>query len=450
MPFKRAFARVIAALALALAGTAVHADNLLQVYRLAQQNDPTFAAARAEYQAAREAVPQARSAVLPQVALSASYYENSEELSGQNSSQSSDYDSNQWQLELRQTLFDWNEFSGLGRADAQVAQAESRFAVAEQDLITRVSQAYFDVLGARDTLRFAGAEKRAIERQLEQARERFEVGLIPVTDVKEAQASYDLAVSREIDAENALENAREVLRTLTGEPPGTLSGVVADLELRSPDPASPGPWVDTALQQNPSYLAARSGAEVARYEIRQARAGHYPNIDFVARHSEQDTRLAGSDTDTETDSIGIELNIPLFSGGATVSATRSARSQFEAAQSRTVQARRSAEQDTRNAFRGIEASLSQVRALDQAVESNRAAVEATRAGFRVGTRTAVDVLEALRDLYQAQRDYATARYQYIVNRLRLKQAAGTLTIEDVRMINSWLGDDETAGDDNTS
>lgn len=318
------------------------------------------------------------------------------------------------------------------------------------ELITRVAQAYFDVLGARDTLRFARAEKRAIERQLEQAQERFEVGLIPVTDVKEAQASYDLAVSREIDAENALENAREVLRTLTGEPPGTLTGVVADLELRSPDPASPGPWVDTALQQNPSYLAARSSAEVARYEIRQARAGHYPTLDLVASRTRED-RDGGftQQGEFETDRIGIELNIPLYSGGATVSATRSARSQFEAAQSRTVQARRSAEQDTRNAFRGIEASLSQVRALDQAVESNRAAVEATRAGFRVGTRTAVDVLEALRDLYQAQRDYATARYQYIVNRLRLKQAAGTLTVEDVRLINSWLGD-EPAEEDNSS
>lgn len=447
MPSKRAFARGFAALALALTGTAVHADNLLQVYRLAQQNDPGFAAARAEYQAAREAVPQARSAVLPQVTFSASTSEDSQE--NLDTGQTDDFSSTQYSLSLRQTLFDWNEFSGLGRADAQVAQAESQFAVAEQDLITRVAQAYFDVLGARDTLRFARAEKRAIERQLEQARERFEVGLIPVTDVKEAQASYDLAVSREIDAENALENAREVLRTLTGQPPGTLSGVVANLELHSPEPASPGPWVDTALQQNPAYLAARSGAEVARYEIRQARAGHYPNVDLVASRSRQDQEGGFDPGEFETDRIGIELTIPLYSGGATVSATRASRSQFEAAQSRAMQARRSAEQDTRNAFRGIEASLSQVRALAQAVESNRSAVEATRAGFRVGTRTAVDVLSALRDLYQAQRDYATARYQYIVNRLRLKQAAGTLTIEDVRLINSWLGD-EPAGDDASS
>lgn len=450
--FKRAFVRAIAAIALALTGQAVHAENLLQVYRLAQKNDPRFAAARAEYQAAREAIPQARSAVLPQVTLSASHFENSQEALVQGGgTQSSNFDSQDLQLELRQTLFDWNQFSGIGRADAQVAQAESEFAVAEQNLITRVAQAYFDILGARDTLRFARAEKRAIERQLEQAKERFEVGLIPVTDVKEAQASHDLAVSREIEAENALQNAREALRTITGEPPGTLSGVVAELELRSPVPAAPDPWVETALQQNPAYLAARSGAEVARYEIRQARAGHYPQLDLVARRSEQETQFAGSiPSDTETDSIGIELSIPLYSGGATVSATRSARSRFEAAQSLAVQARRSAEQDTRDAFRGVESSISQVRALAQAVESNRTAVEATRAGFRVGTRTAVDVLEALRDLYQAQRDHANARYQYIVNRLRLKQAAGTLTIDDVRMINSWLGAEPVSDTENDS
>ncbi|MDX1610533.1 MAG: TolC family protein, partial [Halofilum sp. (in: g-proteobacteria)] len=192
---------------------------------------------------------------------------------------------------------------------------------------------------------------------------------------------------------------------------------------------------------NPAYLAARSNAEVARYEIRQARAGHYPRVDLVARHSRQDTEFEGVPRDTETDSIGVELTIPLYSGGAVVSATRQSRAQFEAAQSRSVQAQRSAERDTRDAFRGVTASISQVRALQQAVESNQAAVEATRAGFRVGTRTAVDVLEALRDLYQAQRDYAGARYQYIVNRLRLKQAAGTLTVEDVRLVNSWLGRD---------
>jgi outer membrane protein len=438
MPLNRALAPGVAGALSVLACLPVHAGDLLQVYQQARENDPQYATARAEYRAAREAAPQARAAVLPQVTLSAGRFENEEEsANGQNS----DFTSTQTQIELRQTLFDWSEYAGLGRADALVAEAEATLAGAEQDLIIRASEAYFDVLSARDNLRFARAEKKAIGRQLEQARERFDVGLIAVTDVKEAQASYDLAVSREIEAANRLDNARESLRTITGSPPGILSGIAVELALDRPDPEDPATWVDRALEQNPDYLAARSAAETARHEIKQARSGHYPSVDLVARHSEQETQFAGNiPSDTETDSIGVELQWTLFAGGATMSQSDQARARFQAAQSRVVSARRNVEQNVRNVYRSMMASISQVRALQQAVESNQAAVEATRAGFRVGTRTAVDVLNVLRDLYQAQRDFADARYQYVVNRLRLEQATGTLTVEDVRQVNTWLGE----------
>ncbi|MDZ7828819.1 MAG: TolC family outer membrane protein [Halofilum sp. (in: g-proteobacteria)] len=438
MPLNRALALGVTGALSVLACLPVHAGDLLQVYQQARENDPQYATARAEYRAAREAAPQARAAVLPQVAISYGRFENEEE-SGDGTS--SDFTSTQAQLELRQTLFDWSEYAGLGRADALVAEAEATLAGAEQDLIIRVSEAYFDVLSARDNLRFARAEKKAIGRQLEQARERFDVGLIAVTDVKEAQASYDLAVSREIEAANRLDNARESLRTITGSPPGILSGIAVELALDRPDPEDPATWVDRALEQNPDYLAARSAAETARYEIKQARSGHYPSVDLVARHSEQETQFAGNiPSDTETDSIGVELQWTLFAGGGTWSQSDQARARFQAAQSRVVSARRNVEQSVRNVYRSLMASISQVRALQQAVESNQAAVEATRAGFRVGTRTAVDVLNVLRDLYQAQRDFADARYRYVVNRLRLEQATGTLTVEDVRQVNSWLGE----------
>lgn len=413
------------------------AVDLLETYRQAVTEDPRFAAARAEYRAAREAKPQARAAVLPQLTASAARDE--VEQTDNTSGRTTDFPRTSAQLTLTQTLFDWAQFAGLDRADATLAQAEADLAFAQQDLIVRVANAYFDVLSAADSLRFATAEKEAIARQLEQARERFDVGLIPITDVKEAQASYDLAVSREIAAQNQLENAREALRTITGAPAATLSPLGEQLPLDRPEPADPSAWVDTALEQNPSFLSARAAAEVARHAIRQARAGHYPQVDLVASGSRQETQFAGSiPSDTEEQSIGVQLTWNFYAGGATVSRTREARAQFEAAQSRVVQARRAAEQNTRDAFRGLEASISQVNALAQAVESNRAAVEATRAGFRVGTRTAVDVLNALRDLYAAQRDLADARYNYIVNRLRLKQAAGTLTIDDVRLVNTWL------------
>lgn len=431
MFFERPLRATACAVVLSLFPAAtLHAADLVSIYEMALRNDPAFAAAKSEYEAELEARPQARAALLPQVNASAGYSDNTRDTG-------SDYTQQQYQIELRQPLFDWAAFAGLDRADARIGRAEANLAAAKQGLILRVSEAYFEVLSARDRVRFAKAEKEAIARQLEQAEQRFEVGLIPVTDVKSAQASYDLAVSREIEAENALQNAREALRTLIARPPGRLDIVADDLPLTRPEPNDVDAWVERALEQNPDFLAARANSEVARQDIQQARAGHYPEVDLYARRSDSDSspRVA---QDSTTDSIGVELRWNLFSGGATSSRTDQSRSLFQAAQSRMVEARRGASQNTRDAFRGLASAISQVEALRQAVESNEAAVEAERAGFRVGTRTAVDVLSALRDLYGAQRDYSDARYNYILNRLRLKQAAGTLTVDDVRAINAWL------------
>ncbi|MEX0607721.1 MAG: TolC family outer membrane protein [Halofilum sp. (in: g-proteobacteria)] len=427
--------RLIAAALTASICVPATAADLLGVYQRAQEEDPQFTTARSEYRAAREAMPQARAAVLPQVSLSASV--NEREVTDGNTTESGS--SNEASLSVTQTLFNWSQFAGLGQAEAQVAQAEAQFAAAEQNLITRVANAYFEVLAAADNLRFAGAEKRAIERQLEQAQERFEVGVIPITDVKAAQASYDLAVSREIDADNRLANAREALRTILGEPPGTLAELGEGLRLEAPDPTEPEAWVEQATERNPNLLAARAGADAARQGIRVTRGGHYPNVELIGSYSEGDSDFGqGADGADEETRVGVQLTWPLFSGGATFSEVDEAQAQFGAQRSRVVEAHRSASQSTRDAFRGVQASISQVRALEQAVESNQAAVEAARAGFEAGTRTAVDVLQALRDLYAAQRDYADARYNYILNRLQLKQAAGTLTVEDVRLVNTWL------------
>ncbi len=449
MFFDRPLRTTACAVALSLLPTAtLQAADLVSIYELALRNDPTFAAAESEYEAELEARPQARAALLPQINASASYSDNTQETEPSER----DYTREQYQIELRQPLFDWAAFAGIDRADARIGRAEANLASAQQDLILRVSEAYFDVLSARDGVRFAKAEKEAIERQLEQAQQRFEVGLIPITDVKSAQASYDLAVSREIEAENALQNAREALRTVIDRPPGRLEVVSDDLPLTRPEPNDVEAWVERALEQNPEFLAARADSEVARQDIQQARAGHYPEVDLYARRSDSDSSDSGigsqgSSLDSTTDSIGVELSWNLFAGGATSSQTDQSRSLFQAAQSRMVEARRGASQSTRDAFRGLSAAISQVSALDQAVESNEAAVEAERAGFRVGTRTAVDVLSALRDLYGAQRDYADARYNYIVNRLRLKQAAGTLTVDDVRAVNAWLQEAERGNDE---
>lgn len=434
---------VVAGMLVVAGAGSAHASDLLEIYRLAQQNDPTYAAARHDYRAAVERRPQARGALLPQISFSASLSEDDQR--NLDTNQSDSFTSEQYSLVLRQTLFNWEQFAGVSRADAEVAQAEAELAEADQDLILRVAERYFAVLAAEENERFARAEVNAIERQLEQARERFDVGLIPITDVRAAQASYDLAVSRQIEARNEIDNAREALRSIIERRVGPLAHVRETLPLTSPDPDEPDRWVERAVEQNPQYLAARAAAETARQGMRQARAGHYPEVDLVASRTRQERdsdAFAGAGGqqfgDTETDSIGIEVTIPLFTGGATSSRTREARSAFESSQSRMVEAQRRVEQRTRDAYRGLETRISQVRALRQAVESNEASVEATEAGFRVGTRTAVDVLDALRDLFEAERDYANARFEYILNRLRLQEAAGTLTVEEIRLVNSWL------------
>ena len=439
--------RPLAAACVALLGLALSAPasalDLLTAYDLARRNDPAFAAARAEYRAARETWPQARAAVLPQVNLAGSVSENSPD-------RGDNYSSDQYELRVTQTLFDWADFAGLDRAEALVAQAEAELASAEQELILRVADAYFDVLTARDRVRFAEAEQEAIQRQLDQAQQRFEVGLIPITDVKSARASYDLAVARTIEARNALANAREALRTLIDRTPDALAGLTEELPLESPEPAVEA-WVEQALDRNPEYLSARASARAARHFMRVQRGGRYPRLDLFASHSENDrdeTDITGTGVGIggaeETDRIGVQLSWDLYAGGGLGSRTEEARARFQAEQARVVQARRATVQTTRNTYRNVEATVSQVRALREAVESNQAALEAERAGFRVGTRTAVDVLTVLRDLYGAQRDFAEARYNYIINRLDLKQAAGTLTVDDVRLVNSWL--EETAGE----
>jgi len=426
--------------ALALASPAF-ATDLLRAYRLAQQNDPEYAAARFDYEAAIEARPQARAALLPQIGFSYSRSEDDQE--DRTAGSENSFTTESHELNLRQTLFDWEQFAGVGRADAEVARAEAELADADQALILRVAERYFDVLSAEANARFARAELEAIERQRDQARERFDVGLIPVTDVKAAQASYDLAVSRQIEAQNDVADAREALRAVIERRAGTLARLQDELPLDPPEPANPDRWVEQAREQNPEYLAARASAEAARQGIRQARAGHYPEIDLVVSRREIQTEFtAGIQQDQRTDSIGVEVSIPIFSGGAVSSRGREARSNFEASQSRVVEARRAVEQRTRDAFRGLRARISQVRALRQAVESNEAAVEATEAGFRVGTRTGVDVLDALRDLFEAERDFATARFEYILNRLRLQEAAGTLTVDQLRAVNTWLTEEE--------
>jgi outer membrane protein len=458
---------VAAACSLILASAATHAADLLSVYQRALQNDPQIREADANRLASRESKPQALAALLPQFEVSGAYNKVDQESSrtqltrsdpdDPNSplvpfplSSTSDLTQKTYDLTLRQTLFRWDQWMTLKRADEQVAQAEADYMFAQQDLIQRTSARYFDVLAAQDTVDAAQAALDAFSRQLDQANKRFEVGLVAITDVQEAKAAHDQAAAALIQAKRSLATARELLRELTGESFDMLATPVDDMPLKSPEPANEEQWVNTALEQNLQIISARLATDIAKQDVRVARAGHLPSIDLVASRTNQDytgdqvgrnqggVSRAPADQTQDNDSIGVQVTIPIYSGGATSSRVRQQVYLHRAARERLERANRETERAARDAYLGVLSEISRVQALRQALESSRTALQATEAGFEVGTRTTVDVLNARRTLYQAQTDYARSRYDYLLNVLQLQFAAGTLDRADLEEINSFL------------
>lgn len=458
---------LVAACSLILANAAGAAD-LIAVYQRALQNDPQIREADANRLASRESKPQALAALLPQIGASGGYSKVDEDGSRTQLTPSDPNDENSapvpfnitskidggtsknYDLTLRQTLFRWDQWMTLRRADAEVAQAEADYQAAQQDLIQRTAVRYFDVLAAQDTVDAAQATLEAFARQLEQADKRFEVGLIAITDVQEARAAHDQAAAAVIQAKRTLATANELLRELTGESFDTLAAPVDDMPLQSPDPENEQTWVTTALEQNLTVISARLATDIAKQDVRVARAGHLPSIDLVASRGDSDfegdqdisnvsgtSRVPGDTTQT-SDSIGIQVTVPIYSGGATSSRVRQRVYLHRAARERLERANRETERAARDAYLGVLSEISRVRALRQALESSRTALQATEAGFEVGTRTTVDVLDARRRLFEAQTNYSRSRYDYILNVLQLQLATGTLDRVDLEEINAFL------------
>jgi outer membrane protein len=443
-------------------------ESLADIYQLARQNDPTLAQADANRKAVREAKPQAIGALLPQITGTASYAFDGVDSTGQrvvsvapgvppftvNTSGFTHGKAFDWSAQLRQSLFHWDQWVKFRQADKQAVQADVDYRVAELDLFLRVATAYFNVLQAQDTLQADQAAREAIGRQLEQAQKRFEVGLIAITDVQESQAGYDQAVATEILAKRALANSKEALRAITAQYPGELAAPTADLALAPPTPADENSWVDTALKQNYSLQSAQLGAEIARDNIGIARGGHIPTLDLVAQHVYDDTNgwsnsianypgqsvvtIGPANSGRQDNNISVQMSIPIFSGGVTQSKVRQSVYQHRAAKNKLEATARETQRQTRDAFQGVNSDISRVKALQQAVKSAQTALQATEAGFEVGTRTTVDVLNGRQNLVQAETNYAKSRYDYILDVLRLKQAAGTLEDKDVGEINAWL------------
>ncbi len=417
----------------------VLALDFLQAYEKAAAGDPEIQAARYEFEAALDNKPQARAALLPNVSLDLFKQKVTQDSNSPSPLSDIDYDASGYSLSLVQSLYQRDLWLNLEQADLGVASATATYDAAQQALIIRVAEAYYNVLAAQDNLAFAKAEKKAIGEQLEQTQRRFDVGLIAITDVKESQAQYDLSVAQEIQAEAQLSNSIEALQLIIGEVPGDLVPLAEDIPLLVPEPENMSQWVDTAKQSNLSLKIAQYNFDIASNEVSIGRSGHYPSLNLSVTHDDVTQEPDNSsDIESEDTTIAVNLSIPIYSGGLTSARTRAAISQKERARALREKAMRDTVQLTRTSYLGVTTSIAQVRALKQALISTQTAYEATQAGFEVGTRTAVEVLSVLREQYRAERDYAQARYDYLLNILRLKQAAGILNKQDVVRINDWL------------
>ncbi|HEY2144473.1 MAG TPA: TolC family outer membrane protein [Steroidobacteraceae bacterium] len=475
--------QLLSVLVLYLAANAAPAADLMAVYQRALQNDPQLREAEATRLATLEAKPQALSALLPQLAGNG-LVSREHDTGFQNTTQSVqlppcgptippgtpcsntgnpatvfesflfsgkvDTNVHHYTVDLKQSLFRWENWQALKRADSQVAQAEADYQAAQQDLMERVSQRYFDVLGAQDDLEAQQAALISVTRQLEQAEARYQIGLIAITDVEEARASHDSTAAAVIAAKRALSSTQELLREIIGEPFDSLARPIEPFEMVSPDPVSEERWVEMALQQNLSLVSSRLAADIARENVSVARGGHYPSLDLVGSAGkltndalntyDNGIPAGGTNLNENQRSIGIQLTFPLYSGGLVSSQVRQAVYQHRAAKERLERVARQTEHDARDAYLGVLSEISRVKALRRAVESNTVALRATESGYEAGTRTAVDVLQSRQQWVQAQTDYSHSRYDYMLNVVKLQQAAGTLSEQGLQRINTLLTD----------
>ena len=417
----------------------VHAETLLELYKLAEQYDPQLKISNTNRLIVLEKKPQAEALLRPQVNLSAEVNE-AWRFKDWMMGNSIENTSAGYNLSLSYGLYRPTSEIILDQAESQIKEAQVSYEAARQELMMRVANRYFAVLAANDNLKRAQLAKEAFKKQLDQAQQRFDVGLIAITDVQEAKAGYDSSVAEEIRAKNELDNTREALHEITGVYHEILAGLSDDAPLLDPEPSNIEVWTKRALEQNPNLLAVHYSIDVARQEIDKQRAALLPTVDVVGVHGYNEVlrgeKVPGSLS--TTNGIGVQMNYPLYEGGATRSRIREAQQRYTQSIELLEQQRRSVERQTHDAFLNIMSDISRIQALKQAVVSNQTALEAIKTGFEVGTRTTVDVLLAQSKLLDAQRDYSNARYNYVLNTLRLKQAVGTLSVEDLNSINEWL------------
>lgn len=412
--------------------------TLFDIYNLAEQSDPLYLGSEATYLAKKQNLTQSWASLLPQISLAAFRSDLKQDIQTATSN-SQNFSSEGYTLSIRQTLYRQSDFLRVSQSNATVLKAQADFDFAKHDLILRVANNYFNVLAAKDNLKFNASEYKALQRRLLQSEQKFQVGLIAITDVHEARARHDQAAAQLIVAKNQVQISLENFRELTGQTPSDVQSLTKDINLISPQPENISEWIKLALNNNLELLAAKQFMLIAKQEIVIQRAGHLPTLDLVAEQSNTNTGggFFGS-REIEQTSISLQLNLPLYEGGTTSSKTTQARFEYTAAKQQYIQSQRITERLVRSSYLNVLAIISQVKALKQSVISSDKALKTTQAGFEIGTRTTVDILNSQRELFRTKKDYARARYDYLLETLKLKKAAGILTVSDLKKISDWI------------
>jgi outer membrane protein len=414
--------------------------DLLETYQQAKANDPGWRAAQASRLAGAEKAPQGRSLLLPTLGLSAATSESDQQVIMPSTNNNYRYGTDSYNILLTQPLYRKQNTATYAQGVADANVAEHEFELARQDLILRVTQAYFDVLAAQDALDFVITEKNAIGKQLALARRNFAVGNATLVDVHEAQARYDIAAAQQITVANEVEVRKEALRVLIGVSPSMLTRLESRFELQPPEPADMEQWVQTATTESARIKAQQEALEIARQEVEKSRGGHYPTLDLTASRAWSDAggSVQGFAIESTTNQIGLQFQLPLYQGGGISSRVREAAARLDETGQRLEQTRRQVSQQTRETYLAVINGMARVQALEQARLSNERALESTVIGYERGLRTGVDVLNAQRELFRTRLTLSQARYDYLISRLRLKAAAGVLQEQDLEGINRLL------------
>ena len=420
----------------------VYAVDLIEVYNIAVKNDPELMASEAKHKATMQDYPIARSYLLPNLKFSASSQRTRESIDGSvygRSTSTTQFTTDEYSINLKQPLYRRDLFALLEKSEYEVAKSLAERDAARQDLIIRVSESYFNILDSIDNISYVKSENVAIKSQLSESKKRLEVGLIAITDYAEAQASYDLSETKYIEAENLSDLSKESLYVLTGKQFKKFSSLTLDIKAKDPNPDNIKAWEDFAIKQNLDLLAYKRAQDVAITNLKYERSKHFPTLDIYGAVKETDKGGGSSGAfESNNDYIGIELNIPIFIGGNTYYNSKKAYYLEEQARYNLIKKKREIVRDSRQAFLNLKSSISKVKASKKALESNELSVEYNKAGFEVGTRSTTDVLLALKDLFKAKKNYSKAKYEYLISNLKLKKSIGTLSIDDLEIINTWL------------